>query len=589
MREPFSQYGIKIPAGTAGGNVKALCPRCSHQRKKQNDPCLSVNVEEGVWKCHNCGWAGGLKRHQEKEWRPVVEKTKPQTPADEMYRWFENRGIPREFVDRVKIFQERRFVAAVSSERNCIGFPYYVGETLVNVKYRDGGKNFSQIPNADKILFKVNDLVGQTQCVVCEGEMDALSFDVVGFTAAVSVPDGAINPNDASADGKLKCLDNCWEYFEPMEEIFIATDNDPPGLRLREELARRFGRQRCFIVRYPDGCKDANEVLMRYGAPELSRCIHGAEPYPIEGTYPVNNFRNDMLAVYDAGYPTAAKTGISTIDNLIEWAQGEFTVWSGIPSHFKSSICDQIHIRLCEQAGWRVAVFSPEHYPPITHIHRLAEQRVGKVLLPPKHSSEERMTREELSDALDWLNQRFFYIQPEGDSFPLDEILSRAEYLVRRFGVNALIIDPWNHIENQTNRNAKETDAIGGTLRKIRGKARELGIHLSLIAHTTKIGKKVDGTWPVPTPYDISGSANFYNVPDNIVITHKVIDIDGNLESVDFHVAKIKYQWRGKLGKASLRPGVAHRFEPITSATLSSPLTSPIVPHFQDTEREDVF
>ncbi|MBL7989406.1 MAG: toprim domain-containing protein, partial [Chlorobi bacterium] len=416
MRESFNQHNIKIPAGSTSGNVKVLCPRCSHDRKKKNDPCLSVNVAEGVWNCHNCGWRGKLKDHQERQWRSVANKVSNELPAENIYAWFAARGISRNAVDRAKIFQTKRFVAAVGKERHCIAFPYYVGDVLVNVKFRDGEKHFSQLPDSDKVLFKLNDLAGQTECVICEGEIDALSFDEIGITSAVSVPDGAVNPNDASADGKLKCLDNCWEYFEPMTDIYLATDNDAPGRRLCEELARRLGKQRCLVVRYPADCKDANDVLTKYGKEMLLNCVGSAEPYPMEGTFQVNDFYNGMLSVYQDGYPTAAKTGIAAIDEMITWAQGELTVWSGIPSHFKSSLCDQVHIHLCEQSGWRVAIFSPEHYPPLTHLHRLSEQRTGKVLLPPKNHDEVRMTQDELSAALQWLHKRFYYIQPDGDT-----------------------------------------------------------------------------------------------------------------------------------------------------------------------------
>ena len=47
--------------------------------------------------------------------------------------------------------------------------------------------------------------------------------------------------------------------------IILATDNDKAGRALREELAIRLGRTRCWYVEYPDGCKDANDVLQKYG------------------------------------------------------------------------------------------------------------------------------------------------------------------------------------------------------------------------------------------------------------------------------------------------------------------------------------
>ncbi len=56
----FHENGITIKKNS--GQVKTQCPKCSQDRKKKSDPCLSVNIDEGVWNCHNCGWTGGLKK-----------------------------------------------------------------------------------------------------------------------------------------------------------------------------------------------------------------------------------------------------------------------------------------------------------------------------------------------------------------------------------------------------------------------------------------------------------------------------------------------------------------------------------------------
>ena len=85
-----------------------------------------------------------------------------------------------------------------------------------------------------------------------------------------------------------------------MTRIVLATDNDEPGQALAEELARRLGRERCLLVRWPQGAesvaqadghrspgylKDANEVLVNGGAEALRECVANADPYPIRGLF----------------------------------------------------------------------------------------------------------------------------------------------------------------------------------------------------------------------------------------------------------------------------------------------------------------
>jgi hypothetical protein len=54
------EHGISTAAAKFEQS-RQLCPRCSAQRSKATDPCLSVLVDrEGVrWRCWHCGWTGG--------------------------------------------------------------------------------------------------------------------------------------------------------------------------------------------------------------------------------------------------------------------------------------------------------------------------------------------------------------------------------------------------------------------------------------------------------------------------------------------------------------------------------------------------
>jgi hypothetical protein len=58
----FKEVGIAISQGSFG-EVRTTCPHCSVNRKNSHDKCLAVNVSQGVWHCHHCGWTDKL-------WRP---------------------------------------------------------------------------------------------------------------------------------------------------------------------------------------------------------------------------------------------------------------------------------------------------------------------------------------------------------------------------------------------------------------------------------------------------------------------------------------------------------------------------------------
>ena len=114
------------------------------------------------------------------------------------------------------------------------------------------------ISHRTELIFYNLDAVKDEKVVyVVEGEIDALSLHEAGVYNVVSVPNGASKGNQ-----KLEYLDNCWKYFEDKERIVLFTDGDEAGYALREELGRRLGFERCVKVNYPEGCKDANEILI---------------------------------------------------------------------------------------------------------------------------------------------------------------------------------------------------------------------------------------------------------------------------------------------------------------------------------------
>src|SRR5690606_29330747 len=340
----FADYGIVIPAGRAG-EIDVTCPQCSPTRKKKTARCLSVNTELGTWCCHHCGWSGGLSegsRRLDVAWRkPAYRRPEPlpEKPVDSIVQWFAERGIPREVLERNRIRPARVYMPQVEDHVTAIAFPYYRGEELVNVKYRDREKNFRMETGAERILYGLND-VDPDYCVIVEGEIDKLSCEVAGYVSCVSVPDGAPSENAKNYASKFSFLEADEDRLSTVTEWIIAVDNDPPGKRLEEELARRFGREKCKRVTWPEGCKDANDVLRRHGADVLRETLDRAEPFPIEGVIALEDLSADIDTLYENGWQRGLDTGWREVDELYTVRPGELTVITGIPNSGKALALD---------------------------------------------------------------------------------------------------------------------------------------------------------------------------------------------------------------------------------------------------------
>tara|TARA_R110000851_G_scaffold44178_3_gene108762 strand:- start:1419 stop:3110 length:1692 start_codon:yes stop_codon:yes gene_type:complete len=529
----FSDNGIIVKR--TSGQVKTKCPKCSQDRKKKSDPCLSVNIDTGVWNCHNCGWTGGLKKYDfMKEISYIKPRLKPVVSkySDGMIKYFKERGIGEKTLLSNKVGEGLEYMPQVGSERNTIQFNYYKNSELINVKYRDGDKNFKLVKDAERVLYGLDDLKDCKEAIIVEGEIDKLSFYEAGFKNCVSVPNGASNL-------ELKYLK---DFPDDLERVYIATDNDGPGRKLAEELSRRIGRDICYRVDFKD-CKDANDVLVSSGAKGVLDVIKRAKAYPLEGVLGVDSFDLDIDELYSTGLSRGETTGHPVFDNLFSFSTSQLTVVTGVPTHGKSNWLEHMCMRLAAQSGWRFGVFSPEHYPLQLHFSVLAEKFIGKTFR--KESNYDRMDKTELNHAKNFISSRFNWIRPDGDIFTIDAILDSAASLIKRYGIKGLIIDPYNKIHAPIGTKS-ETQYINEFLTKLTIFKQKYDIHIFLVAHPRKMQKKDNGLYDIPTLYDIAGSANFYNQVDNGITVYRNFET----ECTHVYVQKVKFRHIGEIGEA---------------------------------------
>lgn len=540
----WEQFGINV---SGSGEVKTQCPQCSPTRRKKTYPCLNVNIDKGVWNCWHCGWSGSLKlgeiatperiKHVSKTY--TKPQFRPANLSEAALSYLLGRGLTTEVLVRNKIAMERVYMPQIEEEVVAIVFPYFRRGEFINAKFRDGAKNFRQIAGAEKIIYKLDDL-GETT-IITEGEIDALSLEVAGFPNAVSVPDGAPSPTAKNFDSKFDFLE-CDEV-RSVQRWIIATDSDEPGRRLEEELSRRLGRSICSRVVWPDGCKDANEVLVKLGKEALAECINSAHPYPIEGVFGIADIEEELRDLIEIGLPQGEPTGWKVVDEIYKPAPAQWTLLTGIPSMGKSEWLDALAINLASNAGWVFGVCSPENQPITWHTAKLLEKCMGKRLVPGQ------FTQTEFAKAKEWLSRRFHFILPDPPT--LDSVLDSARALVRRHGMRGLIIDPYNELDHTARKEGiNETEYISTFLTRLRRFAREESVHVWLVAHPAKLMKSNDGKYPVPDGYSISGSAHFFNKADNIIAVHRDTTVPG--AATEVHVQKIRSRWLGRRGVANV-------------------------------------
>lgn len=189
----------------------------------------------------------------------------------------------------------------------------------------------------------------------------------------------------------------------------------------------------------------------------------------------------------------------------------------------------------------------PENLPVSRHVAKLIEQYTG---LPFREGPTKRVPQEEVIMALNWLHAHFGFIAPE-ESLTIPGLLDTAKRLVARHGIRGLILDPWNEFDHARTSGQMETEYISHSLTQIRRFARNHGVHVWLVAHPQKLYKRDDGSYPVPTPYDISGSAHWRNKADNcLTVWRDEQELD---QPVKLYIQKIRFREVGKIGVVDLQ------------------------------------
>ena len=267
-----------------------------------------------------------------------------------------------------------------------------------------------------------------------------------------------------------------------------------------------------------------------------------------EGIFDLNDISERVYDLYEQG---ASNRGVSTgwpnMDTLYRVARGEWTLVTGMPSHGKSAWLDALVVQLAEKHGWRFAVCSPENQPLELHALKLARLLKGKPFSIGVH---ERLTMQDLTDALAWEFDHFTFVLPHEGRRSVAGVLALMETVIQRREVHGIVIDPWNELDHSRTDKLSETEYISQSLTAIRQFARRRNVHVWMVAHPTKL-QKLPGkdTYPVPRPYDVSGSAHWWNKADNAICVYR----DDEDRWVQVHVQKVRFDTNGQRGVAEFQ------------------------------------
>lgn len=608
MTIDWDAYGIDLGryrGMTSGGWKKVLCPRCSADRKKKREPVLRVNLDDGGFKCMHCGWKGKatVLTQEDKEefkrmrgWDKVIRKEKekkkqetyklpPQQRRSALHpstvEWFAGRGISERTLKAAGVTDgiDWMFPNYKTEERmpdggkcRCIHFNYYRDGQLVNIKKRSKDKMFMLVKDCERIAYNLDGIKNTEECYIVEGEMDALALMEVGYNNVISVPVGAMQGSGGTTE--MHWLEDYFEdYFAFKSKVYICTDNDEPGAVMREAIIKHFDPGQYVIVTdygtdpatgKPN--KDANDCLMHNGAIELRRCLDSGKEKKPEGDVDMDTVADEMDDIIRHGLPKGLPVGLPNLDSLLRVQKGRLYILTGTPGSGKSQFLDHVAVLMNARYGWKFSVYSPEMMPLGEHLTMFLTKYLGKpVSQIDPDSAEYHEGRHKVKEAV-------HFIDP--DSNEIDDVLAIAKYQCRKYGCEAIIIDPWNSLLHH-GESLFKVDNINEALLKILNFAHRQDIAAFVMPHPTNQQTTKDGKPMKIHLYNISGGAMFRNRGDfGMVMTRHYKDDDDNtfgFDYVEMAIEKTKWEYIAQLGTIYFRyePGVGrfHPFDPATGET----------------------
>lgn len=444
--------------------------------------------------------------------------------SHEHAEWLEDvRKIPSELAAEIGFVSSGKHLA-FEFRRNGVCMFRKVRRPIPNPLEGGRDKTFHIEPSGSELFFWNEDCLNvecsrETPLIICEGEIDGASWLAAGATRVVSVPNGA---SEKPSEDDIKISEDrqfayLWDAkglkpsIAKFSKIILATDNDKAGMNLRAELAVRLGRSRCYVVEYPTGCKDANDVLQKCGSDGhdvLMHMIDQAKPM-------VPDRLVQLLDIPSRGELPRYDSGWSVLNPHLQVVPPELMVITGTPGSGKSQWSLALVMNLARLHRLKGAILQFEDDPDRNRrdILRYAESWASNASAGIHPDAPEV-----------WAKRMFLGISPKEDdddtvSFNLAWLQTVIEEAATRHSCKWVLIDPWNEVEHLWKVNENETTYTNNALRELKRLGRKFQIAIIIVAHPAKgvKGKTLDEL----DLYDVSGSKAWNDKADHGVVIHR--------------------------------------------------------------------
>jgi len=461
-------------------------------------------------------------------------------------------------------FQERHITKTVASffnvkvDYNSDGtikthyYPY-LSEEGIGYKVRKLPKSFSFVGAFSGLFGKDIFANGGKRVVITEGEIDAMSVAQAYHSRnqiiypAVSVKAGV----------DTKALIENREWLRSFDEIILFFDNDEVGLALTLKAISILGVDKVRIPKYPSGCKDPNEILVKEGGDKLLRCIWDAEkhqPAGIMGRSALKTAMKAKNAVKSVPYPEAMRGVQSKTKGM---RKSEIALYISGTGSGKSTMIRQNILNILEITDDKVGIISLEETPGET------ARNLSAMAIARNHSAEE-IPDEDMDVGFDKVfgvdgeDERVIVLDHQG-SIKDDSIVAQLEYMAL-MGCGYLFIDHITILVSEGAEGLTGNEAIDKIMNDLLRIAKKYDVHIGLVSHLRKAssGNKSFEEGRLPSIDDIKGSGSIKQVCLDIIAFARNMTADNEPERNTLSMSVLKCRHTGLTGPV---PGAYYNYK----------------------------
>ena len=494
-----------------------ICPYCK-SNKRDNQYRFSINIKTGAFQCmrEGCGASGNMITlskdfnfslgneideyyRPQKKFKTYKAPKEPIRPKPSAIQYLEKRGISSAIAEKYQITTKK-------DQDNILAFPFIYNGEICLIKYRkmdfdpkkDANKEWSE-RDGKPILF------GMEQCnlnnktlVICEGQLDSLSVAESGIENAVSVPTGARG---------FTWVPYCWDWMQNFKTIIVFGDNEKGKITLLEDISKRF---KCEIrhVRESDykGCKDANDILRKFGREQVKKCVQSAVALPVSRVIKMSSVKS--VDIYKM---PKLKTGIRHEDALLYGGLpfGYVHIITGKRGEGKSTLANQLIINAIDQ-GYSSFIYSGELQND--RLQAWVDFQIAGRKNIVENTREDGtphrfITNSNLELIHSWYDDKLYIYDNTVIRNEREDLLQTVEDSIRQYGIKVVLLDNLMiAMDLDARQGSDKYEKQSRFVKSLVMLAQRYDVMILLVAHRRKSGFGED------TNDEVSGSADITNL-----------------------------------------------------------------------------